>query len=119
MLPGKFLGVPPAIVKAVKKRLRRRFEKVMKGKRSEAEVIGFIGIDLPGLCRHLESLFQPGMTWQNRGNEGWHIDHIRPCYTFDLTDPEQVKQCWHYTNLQPLWVADHKEKHRVRLNAKS
>ena len=56
------------------------------------------------LNKHLESLFQQGMSWDNYGE--WHIDHIRPCASFDLTDFEQQKQCFHYSNLQPLWAAD-------------
>jgi len=42
------------------------------------------------------------MTWENHG-EIWEIDHIKPCNSFDLTDIEQQKQCFHYTNLQPLF----------------
>jgi len=62
-------------------------------------------------CRnHLESLFQEGMTWENHGTHGWHIDHIRPCASFDLTDPEQQKQCFNYNNLQPLWAIDNIRK---------
>lgn len=62
-------------------------------------------------CReHLESQFKEGMTWENHGTHGWHIDHIRPCASFDLTDPEQQKQCFHYTNLQPLWADENLEK---------
>ena len=57
-----------------------------------------------------ESLFQSGMTWENHGKYGWHIDHIRPCSSFDLTDPEQQKLCCHYTNLQPLWAKDNLSK---------
>lgn len=50
------------------------------------------------------------MTWENYGVHGWHIDHIRPCKSFDLTDPEQQKECFHYTNLQPLWWWENLEK---------
>jgi hypothetical protein len=46
------------------------------------------------------------MSWDNYGIAGWHIDHIKPCCTFDLTDLEQQKQCFHYTNLRPLWAKD-------------
>ena len=50
------------------------------------------------------------VSWGNSSLEGWHIDHIRPCASFDLTDPEQQKQCFHYTNLQPLWAEDNLRK---------
>jgi hypothetical protein len=60
------------------------------------------------LIRHLESKFTDGMTWDNYGE--WHIDHIRPCASFDLTDPEEQKRCFHWTNLQPLWAQDNIRK---------
>lgn len=60
---------------------------------------------------HLESLFKPGMTWANHKTDGWHIDHIVPCSSFDLTDPIQQKKCFHYTNLQPLWHYENMDKH--------
>lgn len=55
------------------------------------------------LRQFLASKFTPGMGWHNYGS-AWHVDHIRPCASFDLTDPEQQRQCFHYTNLQPLWA---------------
>ena len=57
---------------------------------------------------YLESKFQEGMSWENMG--AWHIDHILPCSSFDLTDPEQQKKCFHYTNLQPLWATENLSK---------
>jgi hypothetical protein len=42
------------------------------------------------------------MNWDNHGII-WEIDHIKPCASFDLSDIEQQKQCFHYTNLQPLF----------------
>jgi hypothetical protein len=44
------------------------------------------------------------MNWGNHGKYGWHIDHIKPCASFDLTKPEHQRECFHYTNLQPLWA---------------
>lgn len=46
------------------------------------------------------------MSWENRGNFGWHVDHIKPCASFDLTKPEEQAKCFHYTNLQPLWARE-------------
>jgi len=69
-----------------------------------------IGCSFKFLRDYLETMFQEGMFWGNHGSKGWHIDHIRPCASFKLTDPEQQKQCFHYTNLQPLWAFDNLSK---------
>ncbi len=70
-----------------------------------AKTQDLIGCSISDLKIYLESLFKLGMTWENHGygDEKWHIDHIIPCSAFDLTDPEQQKKCFHYSNLQPLW----------------
>jgi MoaA/NifB/PqqE/SkfB family radical SAM enzyme len=62
-----------------------------------------IGCNYDFLMGYLERQFTNGMTWENCGNDGWHIDHIKPCASFDLSQPDQQKICFHYTNLQPLW----------------
>lgn len=69
-----------------------------------------VGYTLQDLMRRLVGLFLPGMTWENRG--AWHIDHIRPLWTFKFTcveDPE-FKEAWRLENLQPLWKAANLEK---------
>lgn len=63
----------------------------------------YIGCNIEELKHHLESQFTPNMNWDNHGQYGWHIDHIKPVNTFDLTDEKQLKECWNYTNLRPLW----------------
>jgi hypothetical protein len=66
------------------------------------------GCELPFLKGYLEAKFTEGMTWENHGD--WHIDHIKPCCSFDLTTEEEQKNCFHYTNLQPLWAKDNLSK---------
>lgn len=67
------------------------------------------GITPQGLCEHIQAQFSPGMSWANYGQ--WHVDHIRPLSSFDLTSIDQVKAASHWTNLQPLWAADNLSKH--------
>lgn len=68
------------------------------------------GCTVEELRAHLESLFKPGMSWANYGFHGWHIDHIRPCVSFDMSDAAQQRACFHYSNLQPLWRFENQSK---------
>lgn len=77
---------------------------------SSSRIFKILGCTITELKAHLESEFTEGMTWDNYGRNGWHVDHIRPCASFNLIDPDQVKACFHYTNLQPLWAADNISK---------
>ncbi len=61
-----------------------------------------IGCTTEELWSYLESKFEPWMTWENHGVGGWDIDHIRPCVSFDLTDPKQQRICCNWSNLQPM-----------------
>lgn len=67
----------------------------------------WVGCSPEQLKAHIESLFLEGMTWDNHGKYGWHIDHIRPVCSFSA---EEWKQINHYTNLQPLWAEDNLKK---------
>lgn len=69
-----------------------------------------IGCSIEHLKEHIEKQFVEGMNWENWSFYGWHIDHIRPIASFDLSDPAQVKECFHYSNLQPLWAKDNLSK---------
>lgn len=79
--------------------LRNALKKSVVSKKYSA--MELLGISIPDFKKYLESKFQPGMNWENKGE--WHIDHIKPCATFDLTDVAQQRECFHYSNLQPLW----------------
>ena len=94
------------ISNALRCRIRAALNGIKKSKSTEK----LIGCTIEYLKVYLENQFKEGMTWQNHGTDGWHIDHVRPCKSFDLSDPEQQKQCFHYTNLQPLWWWENLEK---------
>jgi len=90
--------------------LRARLYLFLKGINKSDSTLKLLGCSLKILKRHLEKKFQSGMTWQNYGK--WHIDHIRPCASFDLSKPEEQKKCFNYKNLQPLWAKDNLKKYK-------
>ena len=90
------------IVKAQRLRLKR-IVKSTSVRRNE-----MTGCTPLQLRQHIESQFAKGMTWQNRGR--WHIDHIMPCSAFDLTNREQVKICFNWQNLRPIWANQNRSK---------
>lgn len=69
-----------------------------------------LGCTIREFREYLAERFLEGMTWQNYGE--WHVDHIKPLASFDLTDEEQFKVACHYTNLQPMWAKDNLQKGR-------
>ena len=91
---------------SVKNRIRHTLKKA-KAKKSD-RTMNLIGCTTEELRTHLEKQFVEGMNWENRSE--WHIDHRRPCASFDLCDKEQQRMCFHYTNLQPLWATDNLRK---------
>jgi hypothetical protein len=72
--------------------------------------VELLGCSFLELKSYIESKFTLGMTWDKILSVEIHLDHIRPCASFDLTDPEQQKQCFNYKNLQPLWAKDNLQK---------
>ena len=72
-----------------------------------------LGYSVGDLIKHLESKFREGMSWDNYGRNGWHIDHIVPISKFNISVKESpdFKRCWGLNNLQPLWAHDNYTKH--------
>lgn len=77
--------------------LRRRVLHALNGESKSDHTLNLIGCSIDELKIYLEEKFTEGMSWDNYGQ--WHIDHIRPCCSFDLSDPEQQKECFNYKNL--------------------
>lgn len=71
-----------------------------------------LGYTLDQLISHLESQFQPGMTWDNYGRDGWHIDHIKPdsWFNYSSLNDEEFKSSWSLNNLKPMWAEDNLKK---------
>ena len=87
----------------IKVNLRNRLYSALKaqGATKSASTMTLTGLNSAKLKEWIASQFEEGMSWDTI-----HIDHMMPCASFDLTDPIQQKQCFHYTNLKPEFAAD-------------
>ncbi len=94
----------------IKNIIRSRFVCAIKNDFKAGSAVDGLGCTIEFLKGYIEKLFKPGMHWGNWGRHGWHIDHIIPLASFDLTDRDQLLKACHYTNLQPLWAADNLSK---------
>jgi hypothetical protein len=90
---------------------RSRTSRAIKQQLSFKKVksIELLSCSIPELMKHLESKFYGEMTWENYGSY-WHIDHIRPCASFNLQKKEEQKLCFHFSNLQPLTAKENLSK---------
>lgn len=84
--------------------LRTRLYHAVKKDFKVGSAIRDLGCSISHLKKHLEARFTLGMCWENYGK--WHIDHIVPLASFDLTNLEEFKKACCYTNLQPMWAIE-------------
>jgi len=91
--------------------MRNRVYIALKGKSKSLKTMEYVGCTPEFLKQYLESKFIEGMSWANQGGKkGWQIDHRIPCASFDLSLEKNKHECFHYTNLQPLWAEDNLSK---------
>jgi hypothetical protein len=90
--------------------LRARLNRAIKCGTKAGSAVKDLGCSIAEFKLYIESKFEPGMTWDNWSRNGWHLDHKEPLGSFNLEDQEQLKKACHYTNLQPIWIKDHKIK---------
>lgn len=85
--------------------MRAQIHASIKGGKNGYRWETLTGYTVEELKSHLEQQFQRGMTWENYGKDGWHIDHIKPISHFNFESPEDpgFKECWSLWNLRPLW----------------
>lgn len=93
-------------IQKIKNNLRKRIKEILGYK--DISISKSLGCTPKEFRAYIESLFTPGMTWENYGK--WHIDHKKPLSKFDLIKKEEREKANHYTNLQPLWAIDNIKK---------
>jgi hypothetical protein len=106
-------------INKIRSYLRSRIYNALKGKTKSESTIQLLGCSIDQLKQYLEKQFKEGMNWSNygtgwngKGMQEWHIDHIVPCASFDLSKPSEQARCFHYTNLQPLWAEENWSKNK-------
>lgn len=88
---------------------RNRVLSFLKGKTSFSRTLGCSQNEFRS---HIESLFQPGMDWNNYGE--WEIDHKYPLSKAYVEGSESFSRACHYANLQPLWKSENRRKgHKI------
>ena len=92
----------------IAKNLRVRLYCALDGDQKVGSAVNDLGCSVDDLKTYLASKFELNMTWDNYGE--WHIDHVTPLSSYDLTSSEQLKLACCYTNLQPLWAEDNFRK---------
>lgn len=97
------------IQKRIKENIARRLRLLLKGQKSQPTV-ELLRCSAEELKTHLETTWEDGMTWENYGIHGWHIDHIIPCAAFDQDDETERHACWNYHNLRAMWGEENLKK---------
>jgi hypothetical protein len=94
----------------ISENIRRRINVFLKSKnfRKNNNTFQVVGCTPEFLKEYLESKFTEGMSWDNYGYYGWHIDHIIPLSL--AKDEKEIYKFCHYTNLQPLWALENLSK---------
>lgn len=84
--------------------IRSRINSALKASKQlkNNKTVQILGCSIKEYKIYFESLFKYGMSWENRSL--WHIDHIKPVDSFDLSNPNEILQCFHYSNTRPLWA---------------
>jgi hypothetical protein len=89
--------------------MRGRLRNAVKGYGDKYDTtMNLVGCNSTKLREYLQAKFTEGMTWEKYGD--WHVDHILPCCSFDLTCEKEQRKCFHYSNLQPLWARENLQK---------
>lgn len=86
-------------------RIGNAFRRARQGKKTKS--YDLLGCDIATFISHLSSLFEPWMNFDNYGRASkfkrtWNIDHVVPVSRFNLSDPEECKKAFHYTNTKPM-----------------
>lgn len=84
----------------------------LRGNKNGSKWESLTGYSLVQLKKHIEKQFQPGMSWESYGKDGWEVDHHIPLSAHHFMTPGDIdfKRAWNLKNLKPLWASDNRSK---------
>ena len=94
----------------VEHRFRTRLQKLCRSLNytKKDRTSSYLGCSKLEFKQHIESLFRDGMTWDNKNL--WVLDHVKPCCAYNLTNEDELKECFNFKNIQPLWYFENEQK---------
>lgn len=96
----------------IKKCLSSRLRKFVFENVNKKNILELLDCDLFTFKLWIECQFDKKMSWQNYGKY-WHIDHVIPCYYFDLNILKNQKKCFNWKNLRPLEKYENIQKSNI------
>lgn len=99
-----------SIDQRIRETLRARLNVAIKDNYKNGSAVKDLGMPIILFKLYIASKWKPGMCWNNYGRTGWHLDHIKPLASFDLTNREEFLKSCHYSNYQPLWAKENLSK---------
>ena len=92
-----------------KKRLQIAIRRLYCNNAPSKEILSLLGIDAIGFRNHIDKYLIEGMTLDNFGKV-WGLDHIVPVELFDLSNEDELRLCYNYNNIMPMFNSDNRLK---------
>ncbi len=94
------------INRRVRNSLNHRISESLNAKKNKKinKTIQYIGCEIIFFRNWMQYQFTENMSWENYGE--WHLDHVKPCASYDLKNENDIKECFNWKNYQPLWAKD-------------
>ena len=103
--------------KKMARNIRKRLKKQLDKGLTIGPTIAMLGCSVAEFRAYIEAQFTQDMSWDNYGTV-WHLDHIKPVCSFDLSLEGIAKEVNHYSNLRPLLAEDNLAKSKIDVTLK-
>lgn len=81
-------------------KIRNDLNKLAKHGHMSQSMKEYFGTDFDGFKSHIQNQLTEDMTWENRGKNTWHFDHIVSLSS--ANNIEELQSLMHYSNIRPL-----------------